>query len=46
MRDRSWTKTGKCATCKAYKYCEGNGLHLRDEQTGELLQCHLEMMED
>ncbi len=44
MRDRSWTKKGKCATCKSYKYCEGNGLHLRDEQTGELLQCHLEMM--
>lgn len=44
MRDRSWTKTGKCATCKSYNYCEGNGLHLRDQQTGELLQCHLEMM--
>lgn len=44
MRDRSWTKTGKCASCKSYKYCQGNGLHLRDEQTGELLQCHLEMM--
>lgn len=45
MRDRSWTKTGKCASCKSYKYCEGNGLHLRNPQTGELLQCHLEMME-
>ena len=44
MRDRSWTKTGKCATCKSYKYCQGNSLHLRDEKTGELLQCHLEMM--
>lgn len=44
MRDRSWTKTGKCTTCKSYKYCEGNGLHLRDEKTGELLHCHLEMM--
>lgn len=44
MRDRSWTKTGKCASCKVYKYCQGNGLHLRDERTGELLQCHLEMM--
>jgi radical SAM additional 4Fe4S-binding domain len=44
MRNRSWTKTGKCATCKSYKYCQGNGLHLRDEQTGELLHCHLEMM--
>jgi len=44
MRNRSWTKTGKCADCKSYKYCQGNGLHLRDEKTGELLQCHLEMM--
>jgi|AGTN01.1.fsa_nt_gi radical SAM additional 4Fe4S-binding domain len=44
MRDRSWTKTGKCATCKSYKYCQGNGLHLRDEKTGKLLHCHLEMM--
>lgn len=44
MRDRSWTKTGKCATCKSYKYCQGNALHLRDENTGELLHCHLEMM--
>lgn len=44
MRDRSWTKTGKCASCKSYKYCQGNGLHLRDEKTGELLHCHLEMM--
>lgn len=45
MRDRSWTKTGKCATCKSYKYCEGNGLHLRDEKTGELLCCHMEMLQ-
>lgn len=44
MRNRSWTKKGKCATCKSYKYCQGNSLHLRDEKTGELLYCHLEMM--
>ncbi|GHT41043.1 radical SAM/SPASM domain-containing protein [Bacteroidia bacterium] len=44
MRDRSWTKTGKCARCKSYKYCEGNGLHLRDQQTGSLLCCHLDMI--
>ncbi|MDD3079370.1 MAG: TIGR04133 family radical SAM/SPASM protein [Paludibacter sp.] len=42
MRDRSWTKIGKCASCKSYKNCLGNGLHLRDEKTGELLCCHLE----
>lgn len=41
FRDRSWTKTGACADCEYYSYCEGNGMHLRNEQTGELLFCHL-----
>ena len=45
MRDRSWTKTGICADCDMYSYCEGNGLHLRDEKTGELLFCHLNRIE-
>jgi len=40
MRNRAWTKTGACASCKVYKWCKGNGLHLRDEHTGELLTCH------
>ncbi len=40
MRNRSWTKTGLCATCDAYRWCQGNGLHLRKEKTGELLVCH------
>jgi len=44
MRDRSWTKTGKCASCKVYKWCLGNGLHLRDEKTGELMVCHYERL--
>ena len=46
MRNRTWTKTGKCATCKSYKYCEGNGLHLRDEHTGEVLCCHMDMLQE
>ena len=45
MRDRSWTKTGKCATCKSYKYCQGNGLHLREQQNDKLLCCHLELIQ-
>jgi radical SAM enzyme (rSAM/lipoprotein system) len=45
FRDRSWTKTGECASCKSYRYCEGNGMHLRDEQSGELLFCHLKRLE-
>lgn len=44
MRDRRWTKSGRCASCKVYKWCLGNGLHLRDEKTGELLTCHYERL--
>jgi len=44
-RERSWTKTDECATCDAYRYCEGNGLHLRNEKDGKLLFCHLKMLE-
>jgi len=40
-RDRSWTKTGICSDCEFYKHCEGNGMHLRDSKTGDLLICHL-----
>ena len=46
FRDRSWTKTGKCADCNFYKYCEGNGMHLRDEKTGDLMFCHLHRIMD
>ena len=45
-RDRSWTQTGLCAECEFYKHCEGNGLHLRNEKTGELLFCHLHRIEN
>ncbi len=44
MRNRKWTKTGKCKNCNVYKWCEGNGLHLRDEKSGELLLCHYEKL--
>lgn len=39
FRDREWMRTGQCADCSLFRYCEGNGLHLRDEK-GELLFCH------
>lgn len=43
-RDRSWARTGQCAECKSWKYCLGNGMHLRDDD-GELLVCHLKRLE-
>jgi radical SAM enzyme (rSAM/lipoprotein system) len=44
FRDKSWTKTGICSDCDFYRYCEGNGMHLRDEKAGELLFCHLKQI--
>jgi radical SAM enzyme (rSAM/lipoprotein system) len=46
FRDKSWTKTGICADCSFHKYCEGNGMHLRNEKTGELMFCHLKRIEE
>ena len=40
-RDRTWMKQMEpCKDCKAFKYCEGNGMHLRRED-GSLMLCHL-----
>lgn len=38
-RDRSWMKVDQCGECKLFRYCEGNGMHLRDNE-GKLLLCH------
>lgn len=38
-RDRRWMKTGKCAECYFWQYCEGNGMHLR-ESNGSLTMCN------
>lgn len=43
-RDRSWMKNDECAGCKYWKWCEGNGMHLRDD-AGRLLFCHMKQIE-
>ncbi len=40
-RDRSWMREQEpCKSCKAFSFCEGNGMHLRRED-GSLMLCHL-----
>ncbi len=40
-RDRTWMKQAEpCKSCKAFTFCEGNGMHLRRED-GSLMLCHL-----
>lgn len=38
-RNREWMKSAQCETCDVFNYCQGNGMHLRDEN-GKLLLCH------
>lgn len=45
MRDREWMHTGECAECRYWKYCHGNGLHLRDDE-GRLIQCNLRKLSE
>ena len=43
-RDRTWMKKQTpCKDCKAFAFCEGNGMHLRRED-GSLMICHLERL--
>ena len=40
-RNRKWMREKEpCNDCKFFRYCEGNGMHLREEN-GELMFCHL-----
>lgn len=38
-RNREWMHTGPCADCDMWNYCQGSGMHLRDDD-GKLLLCH------
>lgn len=42
-RNRQWMKSGECADCTFWKYCEGNGMHLR-ESDGSLSLCNLKKL--
>lgn len=43
FRDRTWMKKDECADCKYFKHCQGNGMHLRDDN-GDLILCHLKKL--
>ncbi len=42
-RDRSWTRNGPCEHCRYFRYCQGGGMHLRDDD-GNLILCHLDRL--
>lgn len=44
MRDRNWAKHGKCADCKKWSNCLGNGLHLHHNMQCEIPYCNYEKL--
>ena len=43
-RHREWMRQGVCADCNMFRYCQGNGMHLRDDN-GQLMMCNLRKLE-
>ena len=46
MRNHSWAKKGKCAKCRKWKYCLGNGMHLHPDLESEVSRCNYELLSD
>ena len=46
MRNRNWAKIGSCATCKKWRYCLGNGLHLHKDDKSECVHCNLKLLSE
>lgn len=44
-RHREWARTETCADCDMWRYCEGNGMHLRDNE-GHLITCNFKNMQE
>lgn len=44
-RNREWMRKGQCAQCDMFRYCQGNGLHLRDNN-GEVMVCHYQRLKN
>ena len=44
-RNREWARKDECKDCDMFRYCEGNGMHLRDND-GKLLFCHMHRIQE
>lgn len=44
-RTFDWRRTGDCKDCRHWRYCRGNGMHLRDDN-GQTILCHMKRFEE
>ena len=46
MRNRKWTKTGKCLNCGDHRNCQGGAMHLWNEKKDDVMVCiHQQLLE-
>jgi radical SAM protein with 4Fe4S-binding SPASM domain len=45
FRDRSWMRTGDCVECDQWSRCQGNSLHLWDEEQDRTTLCHYRLFQ-
>ena len=46
MRNREWMKRGTCQDCEVFRYCQGDGMHLRDEHGDLMTTCHYNQLKN
>jgi radical SAM protein with 4Fe4S-binding SPASM domain len=44
-RNRDWMRKDDCRDCRYWRFCRGNGMHLRDGE-GKLILCHLQRISE
>ena len=45
-RDREWMRRGACKDCEAFRYCQGDGFHLRDGNGDLMMTCHYNQLKN
>jgi radical SAM protein with 4Fe4S-binding SPASM domain len=45
-RNREWMKRGACRDCEAFRYCQGDGMHLRDANGDLMTTCHYNQLKN
>ena len=45
-RDHEWMKRGACEDCEAFRYCQGDGFHLRDGNGDLMMTCHYKQLKN
>ena len=46
FRNREWMRRGPCEDCEMFRYCQGDGMHLRDGSGDLMMTCHYNQLKN